>query len=150
MAHATLPSADQTRLPSVAERPEADVLIYDGHCRICSAQVARLHRWDGGARLAFLSLHDPQVAQRYPDLTHDELMKNMVVVDQQGRRHRGAAAVRYLTRRLPRLWWLAPVLHIPFSLPLWQWLYQLVSSRRYRFGRVDDCDDGACAVHFKR
>jgi predicted DCC family thiol-disulfide oxidoreductase YuxK len=150
MAHAALPTADRRRLPSVAERPGADVLIYDGHCRICTGQVARLARWDGGGRLAFLSLHDPLVAERYPDLSHDELMRHMVVVDQAGGRHRGAAAVRYLSRRLPSLWWLAPVMHIPFSLPLWQWMYQQVASRRYRFGRTDDCTDGACSIHFKR
>jgi predicted DCC family thiol-disulfide oxidoreductase YuxK len=77
-------------------------------------------------------------------------MRHMVVVDQAGGRHRGAAAVRYLSRRLPSLWWLAPVMHIPFSLPLWQWMYQQVASRRYRFGRTDDCTDGACSIHFKR
>jgi predicted DCC family thiol-disulfide oxidoreductase YuxK len=145
---APLPQATPPRLPSPADRPDADVVIFDGHCRMCTGQVARLARWDGGHRLAFLSLHDPAVAQRYPDLTHDDMMQNMYVVDQQGRRHRGAGAVRYLSRRLPRLWFLAPALHIPFSLPLWQWLYQQVARRRYRFGKVEDCADGACAVHF--
>src|SRR5262245_11680420 len=116
-------------LPTPADRPAADVVIYDGHCRICTAQVRRLARWDGGGRLAFLSLHDPQVAARYPDLSFDELMRNMVVVDLQGGRHVGAAAVRYLSRRLPRLWLLAPLLHIPGSLPLWQWCYRQVADR---------------------
>ncbi len=71
----------------------------------------------------------------------------MYIVDQQGRRHRGAAAIRHLSRRLRRLWWLAPVLHIPFSLPLWQWLYRQIADRRYRFGTIDSCEDGACAIH---
>lgn len=139
----------QTHLPTPGERPDADVVIYDGHCRFCTGQVRRLHRWDGAGRLAFLSLHDPVVAERYPDLSHDQMMQDMYVVDRQGRRHRGAAAFRYLTRRLPRLWWLAPVMHIPFSLPLWQFLYRQVANRRYWFGKTDQCDDGTCAVHFK-
>ena len=128
---------------------DRDVLIYDGHCRICTAQVKRLARWDRHGRLSFISLHDPLVAERYPDLTHDELMRNMVVIDPRGGRHAGAAAVRYLTRRLPRLWWLSPFLHFPGSLPLWNWLYGVVARMRYRFGRVEACDDGACRVHFK-
>ncbi|MCE9545749.1 MAG: DUF393 domain-containing protein [Planctomycetia bacterium] len=137
-------------LPTPAERPGADVVIFDGHCRICSGQIMRLDRWFGGGRLAYLSLHDPEVARLYPDLSHDALMREMYVVDHNGGRHPGADAFRYLSRRLPRLWWLAPLLHIPFSLPLWSWLYRLVADNRYMFGRVDSCDDGACAVHFPR
>jgi predicted DCC family thiol-disulfide oxidoreductase YuxK len=97
--------------------------------------------------LAYLSLHDPEVARRYPDLTHEMLMRDMYVVDRSGRRHRGAAALRYLSRRLRRLWWLAPVLHVPFSLPVWQWVYRQVADRRYRWGRVEECGDEGCAVH---
>ncbi|HQU44758.1 MAG: thiol-disulfide oxidoreductase [Planctomycetia bacterium 21-64-5] len=134
-------------LPTPDERPEADVLIYDGHCRICIWQVRRLAWWDWGRRLAYLSLHDPQVGQRCADLTHDALMKEMYVVDRFGRRHAGAAAVRYLSRRLPTLWWLAPLLHIPGTLPLWNWLYQQVAKRRYRFGTLATCDDEACRLH---
>ncbi len=133
-------------LPTPAERPDADVVIYDGNCRICTAQVRKLPWWDCQHRLAYLSLHDPEVARRYPDLTHDALMQDMYIVDQRGVRHRGAAAIRYLTRRLRRLWWLAPLLHIPFSLPLWQWLYRQIANRRYRFGRTD-CGDEACKLH---
>jgi predicted DCC family thiol-disulfide oxidoreductase YuxK len=134
-------------LPSPAERPEAEVVIYDGHCRICTGQIRRLASWDRSGRLAYLSLHDPLVAQRYPDLTHDALMRDMYVIDRQGRRHRGAEALRFITRRLPRLWWVAPILHLPGTLSLWQWLYRQVANRRYRFGRVESCDDGSCDLH---
>ena len=129
------------------ERPGADVVIYDGHCRICTGQIERLSRWDGRHRLAYLSLHDPRVAERYPDLSHDALMNEMYVVDRAGNRHAGASAIRYLSRRLPALWWLAAILHVPGSLPLWTWLYQQVAKRRYRFGRVEACENGSCQLH---
>ena len=134
-------------LPDPDERPGADVVIYDGHCRICTGQVERLARWDGGHRLAYLSLHDGRAVDRYPDLSHDALMKELYVVDQRGTRHAGASAIRYLSRRLPALWWLAPILHLPGTLPLWTWLYQQVAQRRYRFGRVEACDSGTCHLH---
>ncbi len=140
---------ESKRLPTPTDRPHADVLIYDGDCRFCTAQVERLHRWDSKQRLAFLSLHDPSVAEKYPDLTHDQLMAQMYLIDQQGNRHPGAAAFRYLSRKMPRLWPLVPFLHIPFSLPLWQWGYRQVARRRYRFGKKNDCHDGACDIHFK-
>ncbi len=137
-------------LPTPAERPDADVVIFDGNCRICTGQIRRIARWDGGRRLAFLSLHDEKVAAGYPDLSHEALMRDIYVIDRQGGRHRGAAGFRYLSRRLPRLWWLAPLMYVPFSLPLWQFLYRQVANRRYRFGKVESCDDDGCAVHYDR
>lgn len=139
------------RLPSPDERPGTAVVIYDGHCRICTTQVRKLPWWDAGERLSYLSLHDPRVAERYPDLTHEQLMRDMYLVDPQGNRHRGAEAIRYLSRRLPRLWFAAPLLHIPLSMPLWQWLYRQIADRRYKFGMTEEgCEDGACAVHLKK
>ena len=61
-------------LPSPAGLPDADIVIYDGHCRFCTNSVRRLHDLAGG-RLAFLSLHDDEVAQRFPQLTRDQMME---------------------------------------------------------------------------
>lgn len=133
--------------PAPDERPRADVVIYDGQCRICTAQIKRLARWDWGRRLSYLSLHDPRVIDRYPDLSHEALMKEMYVVDRGGRRHAGASALRYLSRRIPTLWWLAPLLHLPGTLPVWRWLYQKIAQRRYRYGRIKTCDSGSCHLH---
>lgn len=138
-------------LPTPSDRPGADVMIYDGDCRFCTAGAKRIAGWDRGGRVAFLSLHDPVVAARYPDLTHDMLMEELYIVDRHGHRHAGASAFRYLTRRLPRLWLLAPLMHIPFSLPLWKWGYRQVAQRRYKIAGKNGggCDGDACAVHFK-
>lgn len=139
------------QLPTPVENPSADIVIYDGHCKFCTQQIQRLAKWDGKGRLAFISLHDPQVAKRFPELTYEQLMDQMHVVDRHGQKYRGAGAFRYLTTRLPRLFLLAPLLHIPFSLPLWQWGYRKVAANRYKLmGKTADaCDDGACQVHFK-
>ena len=51
-------------LPTPEQRPAADVVIYDGQCRFCTAQAQRLARLDRGERLAYLSLHDPSLPQR--------------------------------------------------------------------------------------
>jgi predicted DCC family thiol-disulfide oxidoreductase YuxK len=145
------PAKTDIPLPSPAERPEADIVIFDGQCKFCTGQVQNLARWDRKGRLAYLSLHDPQVAKRFPDLTYEQLMEEMVVVDQQGRRHAGAAAFKYLTTRLPGLYLLAPLLHIPFTMPLWRWGYRQIAKRRYALAgkTAAACDDGGCKVHFK-
>jgi predicted DCC family thiol-disulfide oxidoreductase YuxK len=138
-------------LPTPAENPDADIVIFDGHCKFCTAQVKKLARWDkSGRRLAFLSLHDPEVARRFPDMTYEQLMEQIYVVDGHGHRLAGANAFRYLTTKLPRLYWLAPLMHIPFTGPFWHWGYRQVAKRRYWLGKTPEaCDDGTCRMHFK-
>jgi len=138
-------------LPTPADRPDADVVIFDGKCVFCTGQVRNLLKLDGKGRLAFMSLHDPEVERQFPELTYDQMMKQMYVVDSAGNHHGGARAVRYLSRRLPKLWILAPLTHIPFTLPIQQWVYDQVAKRRYKIANRDgmECDDGACAIHFK-
>ena len=139
-------------LRSPAENPGGEIVIYDGNCKFCTAMVKNLARWDGtGRRLSFLSLHDPEVAKRFPQITYDDLMKEMYVVDRLGKFHRGAEAFRYLTTRIPRLYVMAPLVHIPFSLPFWRWAYRQVASHRYKImGKSSDgCDGDACRVHLR-
>lgn len=137
-----------TTFPTLAERPDAYVLIFDGQCRFCRANVRWIAAIDQG-RIAYVSLHDPIVAERWPELTHEELMSQMYLIDDQGRKHPGAAAFRFLSRHLVGLWILSPFLHIPGSLPVWQFFYKRIARLRYRFGRLDACDDDACELHFK-
>lgn len=137
-------------LPDPEAAPGTDVVIYDGHCRFCQGQVRNLQRLDRwGQRLSFLSLHDPRVSRRYPELSHDELMAQMYVVDTRGNRYGGSDAVRYLTRRLPLLWPAMPILHLPGTAGLWRWAYNQVARRRYRIsGRA--CEADACSIHLQR
>jgi predicted DCC family thiol-disulfide oxidoreductase YuxK len=137
-------------LPTPADRPSADVVIFDGRCVFCTGQVRNLLKLDGKGRLAFMSLHDPEVVQRFPNLTYDQMMKQMYVIDSDGNQYGGARAVRYLSRRLPKLWILAPLTHIPFTLPIQQWVYDQVAKRRYKIANKDgaECEGGTCSVHF--
>jgi predicted DCC family thiol-disulfide oxidoreductase YuxK len=128
-----------TGFPTPDDRPDADVVVYDGQCPFCRRQVERLIWWDCQKRLAYLSLDDDQVATRYPDLKTDALLAQMHIITSEGRVVAGAAAFRYLTRRLRRLWWLMPLLHIPFSLPFWQWGYDVIAKHRRRC-TTERCD----------
>ncbi len=130
-----------SRLPGPEQRPQAAVVIYDGQCRFCRGQVARLARWDRRERLAFLSYHDPECARRFPELGAEQLASQLFVVSPTGTAHGGAAALRYLARRLPRLWPALPLLYLPFSLPLWQWLYRQIAQRRKHPAAPSDCHD---------
>jgi predicted DCC family thiol-disulfide oxidoreductase YuxK len=136
-------------LPSPAERPTANVVLFDGQCRFCTASVRSLVRFDWLGKLAYLSLHDPQVAVDYPDLSYEQMMREMHVVDQQGRRYGGAAALRFVFLRLPLLVPVGLCMHVPGTLPLWQFLYRVIAERRYRFGRLEACEGGTCSLHHR-
>jgi predicted DCC family thiol-disulfide oxidoreductase YuxK len=154
-------------LPEPAGFPGTDVVIYDGNCQFCLAQVRRLARFDRWSRfgtgeptLSFISLHDPLVAERFSDLAHDDLMEQMFVVEKGGtlntedaskpygqRRFGGADAIRYLSRKLPILWPAMPILHLPGTARLWRWMYAQVARQRYRWNK-DSCESGSCSIHF--
>ncbi|NBW95786.1 MAG: DUF393 domain-containing protein [Planctomycetia bacterium] len=125
-------------------KPARDTVLYDGQCGFCRRRVGNLQACDLRHELDFVSLHDPRVALEFPELPRDRLLEEMVVIDTAGRARGGASAVRYLSRRLPLMWPLALLLHIPGSLPVWAWLYRLVARNRMRLGA--GCREGACRV----
>ncbi|MCU0710266.1 MAG: DUF393 domain-containing protein [Pirellula sp.] len=110
------------------------------------SQIAHLRRIDTRGRLRFVSLHEPSVAIDYPDLSREQLMEQMWVIDPQGGRHGGAYALRYLSRILPLLWPIAPLLHVPGMMPVWSWIYQQVARRRYAIAGKN-CENGTCSLH---
>jgi predicted DCC family thiol-disulfide oxidoreductase YuxK len=101
-----------------------------------------LRRVDRRGLLRFLSAQDPATHERYPDLGRDRLEREMYVVTAAGKRLPGIEAVRYLSRRLPLLWPLALILHLPGTAGLWRWVYAKVAEHRYFFGRTGGC----CAI----
>lgn len=134
-------------LPDPDQHPDRDVVIWDGKCNFCRSQVARLRAFDCRDQLSYVSLHDSRVPQRYPDLSQQQLMEQLWLVTNDGQRLGGADAGRYLSRKLALLWWLAPLLHFPFSMPLWRYLYAKIAQRRYRIAG-ETCDpDGTCHLH---
>ncbi|MCH2114535.1 MAG: DUF393 domain-containing protein [Pirellulales bacterium] len=133
-------------LPCPSKRPEADVVIYDGDCGICSAQVRKLPWWDCRQKLSYISLHDAQVAKRWPQLPAGRLMQEMCIVTPSGHEYWGIDAIRHLTRRLRRLWWLAPLLHVPGSMFVWRPLYRWIARNRYRLSGMKDCPTNVCTT----
>lgn len=137
-------------LPSPADRPHADVVIYDGECKFCTASVHKLNKADRRGRLAFISLHDPEVQARWPELSHDELMQYLYLCAADGRKFKGAEAFKYLSTKLPLLYWMAPALYFPGLMPLWQMCYRAFAKRRYRWGKIESCENGTCKLPVRK
>ncbi|MCA9245559.1 MAG: DUF393 domain-containing protein [Planctomycetales bacterium] len=123
-----------------------DTVLFDGACGFCRNAMRLLRRLDTGRRLRYLSLHDPQVAERFPGLPAERLMHEMLIIDASGNRRWGVEAIRYLARRLPTLWVAAPILHFPGTLPVWRQLYRLVAANRYRISALGGCGGEACRI----
>jgi predicted DCC family thiol-disulfide oxidoreductase YuxK len=130
------------------EAIDRDIVIFDGHCKLCRAGVLRLQSLDWLGHFRFVSLHEPEIREQFPDLTYEMLMAEMFVVTQKGDRKGGAAALRYMSWFIPLMWPLAPFLSIPGTLPIWSFLYKLIAKNRYRFGRLEECEGGTCSLHF--
>jgi predicted DCC family thiol-disulfide oxidoreductase YuxK len=137
------------KLPHAEKFPDRDVVIYDGSCRFCQSQVAKLAHWDSEQVLAFVPLQHELVAERYSDLTRDMLLKEMYLVSRQGVRFGGVHALREIAQRLRRLRWLRFWFRIPLAMPISRLVYRTIAKVRYRlWGRVNRCDHGTCDVHF--
>ena len=133
------PDGQSVDLPGPLDNPNSDLVIFDGNCRFCLDQIERLLRYDRNRQLSFVSLHDPWVSQRFPDLSHSDMMKQMYVVDPNGKKYPGIQAIRYLSARLPGFLWVSFFLNIPFTLPVWDWVYRRVAERRYRLAGGTEC-----------
>ena len=133
-------------LPGKLERPDAEfTVIYDGQCTFCKRQMRRLSRWDTQGRIAYRSLHDEAVYREWPQLSKDRLMKAMCLIDPAGNFHWGPEVFRYLSRKLPRMWWLAAIMHIPLTRGLQHWVYGWVARNRYRISGLE-CEGGTCDI----
>ena len=128
--------------PQPIERP---VVVFDGTCGFCRKQVARIQRWDHADQFAFVSSHEPNLLQHYPQLAGEDLDAGMRLIEPSGAMFAGADAVHAIARRLPRFKWLAPLYRVPGMKQLARLIYGWIARRRHQLGQT--CSpDGACRI----
>jgi predicted DCC family thiol-disulfide oxidoreductase YuxK len=124
------------------------VVIYDGACRFCVRQAARLARLSGG-RVRLESFREPGVLERYPGLDAAACEQALQLVEPNGRITGGAAAVaRTLALRplfRPALW----LYRLPVLRQLLDAGYRVVARNRFRLPG-ETCAEEACGVHAPR
>lgn len=126
--------------------PGRFTVLYDGHCRFCTAQMARLRRWATPDSIDKVDFQEEGALARFPGLTWDDCMKEMKLVSPDGRVHGGADAIaRALTTR-PVWWLLVWPFYIPGIRQIARAIYRLVARHRYRLA-AKDCDGGTCSLH---
>jgi predicted DCC family thiol-disulfide oxidoreductase YuxK len=117
-------------------------MLYDGTCRYCVAQVARL-RTLMRHRVAFESAYADGVRARFPAVPQDGMLGEMKFVDADGRVYGGAAAIARAFVVSGGLMGLGARL---YAFPPVAWAadraYRRAAARRMRLKQV--CDD-TCA-----
>jgi len=107
-------------------------VLYDGSCEMCVASIARLNRFDNSGALEMLDLDDERARAKFPALKREDLVRELHVVDDQGRVFRGARAINEVLRRqrgvrrlLSYLW------HVPGYAWLADRQYKRIAASRY-------------------
>jgi predicted DCC family thiol-disulfide oxidoreductase YuxK len=122
------------------------ILIYDGHCIFCTAQAQRLQKQAGG-RLTLESFQEKGVLERYPSLTHQACMKEIKLVEPDGKIYGGAQAIFRALRTHPIYRFVTWVYDIPLIRQIINLGYRWVAKNRYLFGGRKDCPEGSCPSH---
>ncbi len=120
------------------------VIVYDGECAFCQAQVKRIRRRDTRNLFEYLPRQTPGIEQRFPGLATAEFNSGMRLIYPDGQIFVGADAVYQFARRLHPWRWFAWLYRVPGFHYLAKMAYAWVASRRQSLGQT--CDDGACHV----
>jgi predicted DCC family thiol-disulfide oxidoreductase YuxK len=128
------------------------VIFYDGLCALCNQSVRILKRLDWLHRFEYIDLQAwESVHARYPQLDREAVLGAMHVIRPDGRLYAGYAALRQISRELPLLFWIFPLLYLPGVTWAGPRLYRWIATHRYElnrlFGGPTECESGACKIH---
>ncbi len=110
-------------------RDETLVVLYDADCGICTQVSRALLRLDARRLLVLLPLQSAEVADAPP---REELADSLHAVDAAGNWFRGARATVEIARRLPALWIVSAVAHLPGAMTILELGYRVVAANRRR------------------
>jgi predicted DCC family thiol-disulfide oxidoreductase YuxK len=106
-------------------------LVYDGACGMCRGTAGVLARTDLLGRLELVDVTGTRdLPSRFAGLTLEECLDQMWLIAPDGKRYGGFEAYRRLSRLLPVLWPIAPVLRLPAARPLGSRAYAFIAARR--------------------
>lgn len=117
---------------------ESWVVVFDGHCRVCSRVAGVLRAWDRG-QLEVLPSQAPGVQARFPWIPARAYQESLQLVGPGGQTWQGAAAIEKLLDVLPRGRWISWIFSIPFARALADRFYRWFARNRYRLGCGEHC-----------
>ena len=134
--------------PVPPRRDRSLVVLFDGGCPICRRTVRTLRRLDWLNRLQFADATNADIRRQVaPSLSLDDAMRQMNVVDAQGRLSGGYLAQLRIARQLPALYPLGVLGALPGVKQMGTVVYRYIAANRTRHGV---CSDDLCSPRFRR
>lgn len=117
--------------------------VYDEQCEICQSFVSWLAVLDRKRIIECVPIEPDRLSRIHPDLNVQDCLRQLHVVDPDGRIWKGWDAVARLARLFPATWLIGAL----GSVPPFHWLgraaYGFVAANRYALSK---CRGGACRV----
>jgi predicted DCC family thiol-disulfide oxidoreductase YuxK len=126
--------------PNVPAFPDdKPVIVFDGHCAMCSAWARFVIRHDTQGRFRLLPAQTPlgRALYLHYGLDHENYETNLLI--EGGRVHVKSQSTIRMLRGLGRPWSVARICEVLPRSAL-DWLYERIARNRFRlFGRTDAC-----------
>ncbi|MEP6664801.1 MAG: DUF393 domain-containing protein [Verrucomicrobiota bacterium] len=112
------------------------VVIYDGDCNFCRAQVRWIKKLDWFGALKFIPSDDVQVKEIAPTISQEELDEAIYCVANDGKISRAARCFRFLAMRVPLLFPIALLMWIPGVIWFAEKIYAAVARNRSTLSKL--------------
>lgn len=115
------------------KEPKKTIILFDGRCGLCGVTTIILRSFDWLHRLEFNNYHDSVVRKKYAEgISMKDLDGAMHVRSSRGTMTKGFLGFRTLTKQLPPLWIVVPMLYIPGVPLIGERVYGWVAKHRPR------------------
>ncbi len=116
---------------SISGRPVT--MFYDGGCPLCTREVRHYRRLDRVGAVRWIDINAPDTCLQPYQLTRENAMARLHVLDTDGRMHTGAGAFATLWSVLPGYRWLGRLVRVLHLVPLLEIVYEPFA--RWRLAR---------------
>lgn len=106
--------------------------LYDGNCLICQSTCAAMRAFDWRQRIRFVDLNEDAGHGLDQGLSRAQLLGEIQVFDEDGRRFAGFQGTRRLLKELPLGFPIWLLLHLPGMDGVGRRVYRFIAARRYR------------------
>ena len=122
------------------------VIVYDGECNFCIAQIERIRQMDSKNQFEYLPRQDPSADKRFPVLQSIDFNTGMRLIMPAGTNYAGADAIYQIARRLPGINIIAWLYCVPGINQIAKAVYAWVAKNRGRLSGLS-CKSETCDVH---
>ena len=125
--------------------PLQHTVLYDSECPLCTFQMRVITWLDWFQTVSLLPVSDPRASVLAPGIAREDLLEAIHCIARDGRIHRGARCIRFVSMRMPLAWPVGLFLWIPGVIYVAEAAYRWISRNRHLIGKLFGCK-GACSI----